>query len=98
MKTITKTVFIITAACILFAGNVFAKDFSSYSTEELNNMRGTLWDASAEERDEFRQEWQGRISEMTPEERQQYMGGPKLGNTRNQGYGTQKDRGSKGNA
>jgi hypothetical protein len=64
---------------LLFAilvGDAFAVDYSKYTTEELASMRGTLQDASQEEREAFRAEWQKRLQNMTPEERQQYMGRP----------------------
>ena len=44
------------------------------STEELSKIRRTLQSATEQERQNFRQEWQNRVGEMTPEERQQYMG------------------------
>ena len=47
----------------VLAGNAFAEDYSRYSTEELANMRGTLQDASQEERDAFRAEWQKRLQQ-----------------------------------
>jgi hypothetical protein len=56
--------------------NAFAVDYSQYTTEELANMRGTLQDASQEERDAFRAEWQKRLQDMTREERQKYVGKP----------------------
>lgn len=60
----------------ILAGNAFAEDYSQYATEELASMRGTLQDASQEERDAFRAEWQKRVQDMTPEERQKYTGRP----------------------
>jgi len=51
-------------------------DYSSMTTEELSQIRGTLRDASQEERDAFRAEWQKRMLEMTQEERQNYIGPP----------------------
>lgn len=60
----------------ILAGNAFAADYSQYTTEELANMRGTLQDASEEERDAFRAEWQKRLQDMTPEERQEHVGKP----------------------
>lgn len=63
-------------ALAILAGNAFAEDYSQYTTEELAGMRGTLQDASEEERDDFRAEWQKRVQDMTPEERQKYVGRP----------------------
>jgi hypothetical protein len=55
---------------------LFASDYSSMSIDELANIRGTLFNATIVERNEFRNEWQKRIQSMTFEERQQYMGRP----------------------
>jgi len=55
---------------------LFASDYSSMSIDELANIRGTLYNATIEERNEFRSEWQKQIQSMTFEERQQYMGRP----------------------
>jgi hypothetical protein len=63
-------------ALAILAGNAFAEDYTQYTTEELAGMRGTLQDASEEERDDFRAEWQKRVQDMTPEERQKYVGRP----------------------
>lgn len=51
-------------------------DYSSYSTDELAAMRGTLQDLTLEERALFRSEWQSRFQAMDPAERQEYMGPP----------------------
>jgi hypothetical protein len=64
------------AAVLLTAGSIMAADFSNLTTEELNKKRGTMWNATAEEREAFRYEWQERIQNMTQEERQKYMGRP----------------------
>lgn len=51
-------------------------DYSSMSNEELSQTRGTMREASDEERNTFRSEWQQRTQNMTTEERQQYTGRP----------------------
>ncbi|MFW5837459.1 MAG: hypothetical protein ACOCVM_05580 [Desulfovibrionaceae bacterium] len=69
--------FIVTAALLaaLSAGPALAaEDYSSYSTEELSEMRGTLRSASDEDRAAFQDEWTRRTQSMTPEERRQYLG------------------------
>ena len=81
--------------------NAFAVDYSQYTTEELANMRGTMQDASAEERDTFRAEWQKRLQHMTREERQKYVGKPdnaqrQSGVARMQGGGNAQGRGGYG--
>ena len=67
---------IVMLAFAIVSTNAFGVDYSQYTTEELNNMRGTLEDASPEEREALRAEWQERLQGMTPEERQQYSGTP----------------------
>ncbi len=58
-----------------FLGSVaLATDYSKNSTEELHRMRGTMKNATQEEREAFRTEWQKRMREMSPEERARYMG------------------------
>lgn len=51
-------------------------DYSSYSTEELAAMRGTLRDATVEERTLFQTEWQSRVLEMDETTRLEYSGRP----------------------
>jgi len=48
------------------AGLLNATDFSSMSTEDLLNLKGSV---PAEERDAFRTEMQSRLSTMSPEDR-----------------------------
>ncbi|GBC61363.1 hypothetical protein DENIS_2323 [Desulfonema ishimotonii] len=61
---------------VMLALPAWAADYSAMSTEELAALRGTLCDVSAEEREAFHQEWLSRLSQMTPEERQEYAGRP----------------------
>ena len=61
---------------ILLISTVFAVDYSTMSTEELARLKGTMQNATVEERNAFRQEWQKRIQNMTQEERQKYLGNP----------------------
>jgi len=92
---------ILVVAFGILSGNAFAEDYSQYTTEELANMRGTLQDASQEERDAFRAEWQKRLQDMTPEERQEYTGRPENARSqpsadRMQGSGNAQGRGGYG--
>jgi len=57
----------------------WATDYSTYSTDELMAMRGTLRNAPAEEREQFRTEVHKRIQEMSPEELATYGFGPRAG-------------------
>lgn len=61
----------------LLAAPVFAvTDYSSMSTEELAQLRGTMRDAPAEEWEAFHHEWQKRFQTMTREEQMKYSGPP----------------------
>ena len=51
-------------------------DYSSYSTDELAAMRGTLRDATVEERTLFQTEWQSRVLEMDEATRLEFTGRP----------------------
>jgi hypothetical protein len=53
-----------------------ASDYSSYTTEELIEMKGTV---PVEEREQFRAELKHRFELMTPDERAQYDIGQQLG-------------------
>ena len=80
------------AAIMLAGGNVFASDYSQYSTEDLSSKRGTMQNATEQEREAFRYEWQKRVQNMSQEERQEYMGKqgkgmrPGQGRMDNKGY------------
>lgn len=60
----------------MLASSAFAADYSNMSTEELSKMRGTMQNATVEERNAFQNEWQKRVQNMTHEEKQKYMGKP----------------------
>ncbi|WP_155319174.1 hypothetical protein [Desulfosarcina alkanivorans] len=64
--------------CGLFIATVtlWAADFSTFSTDELAALRGTLRSDSAEARAAFRAEWQERLQNLTPQDRQKYLGPP----------------------
>jgi len=71
-KGATMRTMILTA---LIAGALMAAtDFSSMSTQEMMEMRGTV---DPSERGAFQQEMQARMQSMTPEERAQYGMGSK---------------------
>ncbi len=64
------------ATAVLMSGIAIATDYSGLTTEELSRVRGTLQNATDQERDAFRTEWQSRVQNMTQDERQQYAGRP----------------------
>jgi len=75
------------ASVLFLGGTVWATtDYSQYTTEELSKMRGTMRNASEEEREAFREEWQKRMQQMSPEERQKYVGPPANAPRDGQGY------------
>ena len=81
----------------LFVSSLCAADFSSMSTEELMNMRGTV---PFEDRPAFREEMQKRMQSLTPEERQKYnvgrgIGGQQKGMGQGGGMGKGNGKGNK---
>ncbi len=53
-----------------------ATDYSAMTTEELAAKRGSMKQATVEERNAFQNEWQNRVQKMSPEEKQKVMGQP----------------------
>ncbi len=77
MKKKMTTSLLAVLAVFTMSSSAFSADYTTMSTEELSNVRGTLYNATEAERNTFRNEWQKRINQMTPEERTQYMGSGK---------------------
>ncbi len=72
---------------------VAAEDFSSYSTDDLIQMRDQARYMSEEDKDAYRAERQSRMDAMSQEERQAMRNGNESGRSRNmsgadQGQGT----------
>ncbi len=93
MKKKMTTSLLAVLAVFTMSSSAFSADYTTMSTEELSNVRGTLYNATEAERNTFRNEWQKRINQMTPEERTQYMGSGK-GAWKSKGYGSGKGQGS----
>ncbi len=74
--TRTFTFLVISAISILFLlpGIGAGADYQSMSTQELSELRGSMYDSTQEERDAFRAEWARRINLMSPEEKEKYLG------------------------
>ncbi|MFA6283518.1 MAG: hypothetical protein WC633_05210 [Desulfurivibrionaceae bacterium] len=53
-----------------------AANYSAMSNEELAAQRGSMKQATVEERNAFQNEWQNRVQKMSPEEKQKAMGQP----------------------
>lgn len=73
-----------------------AADYESMSTQELSQLRGTMYNKSDEERDAFRSVWQQRINRMSEEEKAKYLGsgsGRGQGNRSGTGLGDGTGRG-----
>ena len=76
MKKVNCVLFGMSIGFLLLAGSVWAVDYSTKTTEELNTLRGTMRYAPFEDRNAFVTEWQKRLHLMNPEERQKYSGRP----------------------
>jgi len=90
MKTMNKLL-LATCCLMMLAGAAWAVDYSKMSNDELSAKRGALYNTTQEDWNAFHTEWWKRLSQMTPEERQQYMG-PGMG--RGMGKGMRMGRGS----
>ncbi len=53
-----------------------ATDYNNLTNEEMAAKRGTMRDATSDDRDAFRTEWQTRVNNMSQEERQLAVGRP----------------------
>ena len=93
MKKKITTSLLAALALFIMSSPALSADYTTMTTEELSNVRGTLYNAPEAERNAFRNEWQKRINQMTPEERTQYMGSGK-GKGKGKGYGGGKGQGS----
>jgi len=69
-----KTLYAVLMAAMIASPAWAVTDYASMTTEELSQLRGTLRNATQEERDAFRAVWQDRVRNMTTEEMQQYIG------------------------
>lgn len=84
---------------LFLSGICVAADYQSMTTEELSNLRGTMYNTHQEERDAFRAEWMNRINQMTDEEKAQFLGpagGKGQGKRNAGGLGDGKGRGKGG--
>lgn len=73
MNTMKKILLVLSVVCMA-AGTARAVDYSRMSNDELNTHRGTMYNATPEEWNNFHTEWWKRLSQMGPDERQKYMG------------------------
>jgi hypothetical protein len=89
MKSIKKSLLVL-GVLMLAATAAWAVDYSKMSNDELSASRGQMYNATQEEWNAFHTEWWKRLSQMSPEERQKYMG-PGMG--RGMGHGMGKGMG-----
>lgn len=88
---------VVTTANLLFlaVGPVYAADYQSMTTEELSDIRGSLYNASQEERDAFHAEWSKRLDSMSADERAQFAAsGPGRGKGLQDGSGAGRQGGT----
>lgn len=78
MKSIKKTL-VVLGALMLAATAAWAVDYSKMSNDELSMTRGHMYNATEEDWDAFHTEWWKRLSQMSPQERQKYMGPRMMG-------------------
>ena len=52
----------------------WAMDFSRMTNQELADLQGAIQNASSDEQNTFRQEWEKRLAGMSPEEKKLYAG------------------------
>jgi len=71
-----------TAVMLAAAAPASAADYSRYSNDELARMRGSMQNATTEERNAYRTEWQQRVAAMRPEERSAFAGKQATGSPR----------------
>ena len=76
MKNGKKVVFVALGLALLASPVWAVTDYSGMSNEDLAAVRGTMSNATSEERTAFQSEWQSRVQQMTPEERQQAVSRP----------------------
>ncbi|MBF0567838.1 MAG: hypothetical protein HQK95_03125 [Nitrospirae bacterium] len=73
---------------MLAAGVVYAADFATYTTDELLGMRGTMYNATVQQRTALHTELTKRVEQMTPEQKQEFASRPaSAGRGRGMGYG-----------
>ena len=73
LRKIFSMVFVIS---FLLVSAIYSANYTGISTEKLAEMRESMQYASEDERRAFNEEWQKRIRNMRPEEREKYLGIP----------------------
>jgi hypothetical protein len=91
MKFLKKSL-VVLGTLMLVATAAWAVDYTKMSNDELSAARGTMYNATQEDWHAFHTEWWKRLSQMSPEERQKYMG-PCMGRGQGKGMGHKMGRG-----
>ncbi|MBF0488583.1 MAG: hypothetical protein HQK98_10515 [Nitrospirae bacterium] len=71
-----KKVIMIILTLTLAIGVAYAADFTTYTTDELLGMRGTMYNATIEQRNALHTELTKRVEQMTPEQKQAFASRP----------------------
>jgi len=82
MKKETIMAIAIGAALTVTSPVMAVTDYSSYTLQELAQMRGTMVNKSLEERQAFRDAWRAKMQSASPEERASYAKGKRRGSSR----------------
>jgi len=82
-------------AIMLLAGSAMAADYSSYSNEEMMQMRSQARDMSEQDRAAFRNEMQSRHQSMSAEERNQLREQARSSGQGNYGQGNSYGQGNR---
>lgn len=85
MQTMKKAILVV-GALMLAATAAWAVDYTKMSNDELSAARGQLYNVNPEQWNAFHTEWWKRLSQMSPEERQKYLG-PGMGRGMGMGKG-----------
>nr|WP_321464581.1 hypothetical protein [uncultured Desulfobulbus sp.] len=86
MKSLKKTL-VVLGALMMVATAAWAVDYSKMSNDELSTYRGKMYDANRDEWHAFHTEWWKRLSQMSPTEREKYMGPGMMGRGHGRGMG-----------
>ena len=72
MQRSAKNIISLIIGMTLCATTAWAADYSGFSNDDMANQRGSLRAATEQERNDYHEEWQKRMKEISPEERTQY--------------------------
>ncbi|MCG6553134.1 MAG: DUF1104 domain-containing protein [Candidatus Magnetominusculus sp. LBB02] len=83
-----KTLIMVVLSIALLAGGAYAADFSTWTTDELLGLRGTMYNSSVETRTALHSELTKRVETMTAEQKAEFASRPaKAGTGKGRGMG-----------